>query len=64
MARWGATIKVRRFYVPIPDVDSQTFDKDAILGKVKEAQNAMLSDRAILPAVDSKASRGCMPASR
>ena len=42
MTSWGATSKVRRLNVPLLDVDAQSFDKDAILTKIKESQKAML----------------------
>ena len=41
ITRWGAAPKVRRLYVPIPDVESQTYDKDALLENIREAQKAM-----------------------
>ena len=60
MTRWGANSKVRRLYVPLPDVDTQTFDKDATSTEIKEAQKAMLPAEANLLTVDSKTSHGCL----
>ena len=60
MTRWGATPKVRRLYVPLPDVDAQSFDKDAILAKIKEAQKAMLPAEATLLNADRKTTHGCL----
>ena len=41
MTRWGATSKVRRLYVPTPNVESQTFDRDAVLENIREAQKVI-----------------------
>ena len=60
MTRWGATSKVRKIYVSLPDIDAQSFDKDAILPKLKEAQKAMIPAEATLLTADSKTSHGCL----
>ena len=49
---------MRRLYVPLPDIDAQSFDKDAILTKIKEAQKSMLPVEATLLTTDSKTSHG------
>ena len=60
MTRWGATHKVRRLYVPLPNIDAQSFDKNVILTKIKEAQKAMLPAEATLLTVNIKSSHGCL----
>ena len=58
MKRWGATSKVRRLYVPTPNVESQTFDRDAILEKIREAQKGMPPAEATMLTADT--THGCL----
>ena len=55
MTRWGATSKVRRLYVPTPNVESQTFDRSFKLDRVERIHDAINGmHRRVSPASQSK----------
>ena len=60
MTRWVAASKLRRLYVPIPDVESQTFHKNAKLEKIRESQKAMPPAEATMRTAGRNTSHGCL----
>ena len=58
MTRWGATSKVRRLYVPTPNVESQTFERDAISEKIRQVQKATPPAEATIITVGT--AHGCL----